>query len=333
MNLLLEDEGETSAAVVPTVSQRSMLPVALLLDDARASERVARILLATTDSTSVRAHSLPSLEEFNSPETIAICTGETLEGVLAVSQARHIIVCDRSTDSAVAELCLTNSRINHVVGWCGFESVPRPWELAMSVRSTSAEVQGTIADTVFARRCLRRRWMPRSPGERDRVCDAIRDEVTHLGVARRGVESLVDAAYELMMNALYDAPTDAAGNYCFAHDRGANIQLEDAQRPVVQFVTDGVLAAVEVTDPFGSLQRHRFFESISRRSNSHRGVLDRSHGGAGLGLQRVYANSIALAADVVAGRRTSVTAIASFDLSARQCLDAPTSLHYRGPRG
>lgn len=333
MNLLLEDE-LTAPVLEPQEEAEPTLPrIAVVLDNARASERVVRILRATTRAADVSACPVASLEELLGTPAIVVCTEDTAEMVLASSSYnQHVVVCDRGTAQTISALCLSHSQLNDVVGWCGFESIPRPWELVWSIRNISTRGSERVLDVLFPKSNFQKIWRPTNPAERDLVCAAIGQEALGLGAPSRTAENLVDIAHELVMNAMYDAPTDANGAYSFAYDRGANIQLDSDQSPIVRFATNGMLAAIEVVDPFGSLQRHRLFEAISRggiaRGNAS---LDRSHGGAGLGLQRVFKNSLAVFAEVALGHHTGVTAVLSFDLSPRQCLEAPTSIHYRGP--
>ena len=57
-------------------------------------------------------------------------------------------------------------------------------------------------------------------------------------------------------------------------------------------------------------------------------VLDTSHGGAGLGIMRMYSSCAALFFDVVRGRQTRVTALVDLDLGAREWRGLPCSVHF-----
>ena len=133
------------------------------------------------------------------------------------------------------------------------------------------------------------------------------------------------------MNATYDAPVDSRGELCYAHDRREQVTLPNREAPTVQVATDGLLVVLQVTDPFGRLTRDHVLASIDRGRQARKGsgsdVVDRSQGGAGLGLWRVYASSAVTIVDIIPGRATTVTAVFDIDVGPRDARTMPPSLH------
>ena len=150
--------------------------------------------------------------------------------------------------------------------------------------------------------------------------------VTRMGAPNRIAELQGELAHELLMNALYDAPTDGAGHPVYAHDRKAEVRLSDGDAATIRCASDGVRVAIEVEDRFGRLTREHLFGSLVRGLQG--GAQDRSGGGAGLGLTVVYRNSTALHVEVEPGARTRLTALFELDLNLRDFRRRPRSLAF-----
>jgi hypothetical protein len=128
------------------------------------------------------------------------------------------------------------------------------------------------------------------------------------------------------MNAMYDAPVDDRGRPKYAGDRKASITLEAGERPTVRAGTDGTRMVLQVTDPFGRLERRHVVESLARGLAG--GEMDQSHGGAGLGMMVCHNASSAMFFDVARGRHTEVTALLELDLNQRELKTLARSLHF-----
>ena len=143
---------------------------------------------------------------------------------------------------------------------------------------------------------------------------------------RRQVRSAIgQVCEELLMNALYDAPVDDDGRPRFAHDRKSAVSLPATDAPVLRFGSDGTRLAVQVRDRFGGLRRGQIIDGLARGLAG--GELDRSGGGAGLGLTVCHHSSLALFFDLGAGRHTQVTATLDLDLNLRELKTHARSLH------
>jgi hypothetical protein len=151
------------------------------------------------------------------------------------------------------------------------------------------------------------------------------------GANSRLIERMAVVAHEMLMNAMYDAPVDAAGRALYAADRKQEIVLDERQAPTLRAGFDGMTAALEVTDPFGRLRRTHVLGSILRgidgATSQSAQVLDTSHGGAGLGFFRMHGGCTAVVVEVRPLEATRVLALFDLDASAREARGLPASLH------
>jgi hypothetical protein len=166
----------------------------------------------------------------------------------------------------------------------------------------------------------------RATADRDAAAARAQDLVGALAVPRRLAELVGELVHELVMNAIYDAPVDAAGHPRYAADRKAAVVLAEHERALLRLGTDGTRLAVQLRDPFGRLERRHVFDGLARGLAS--GEQDRSGGGAGLGLAMCHHASSVLVFDVARGRHTEVTALVELDQSVRDLRGQARSLHF-----
>jgi hypothetical protein len=215
--------------------------------------------------------------------------------------------------------------IDHVLARRDFESPPPAWEVVMLARrlaGVAAPALGAYLDWGFSAVDLD----VRVTADRDAATGEIQDFIAGLGAPRRIAEMFAELGHELIMNAMYDAPVDAFGRVKYAADRKADIALADHERPAVRLATDGTRLALQVCDPFGRLERHHVVDGLARGLAG--GELDRTHGGAGLGMLVCHNASTALWFDVVPGQRTEVTALLELDVNLRELRTSARSLHF-----
>jgi hypothetical protein len=215
--------------------------------------------------------------------------------------------------------------INHVLGRRDFESPPRAWELTMLARrldGVPAPPLGAYLDWGYSQLDID----VRATADRDAAAELIQDFVGALGVPRRISEMFAELGHELIMNAMYGAPVDAYGRVKYAADRKADIVLADHERPALRVATDGSRLVLQIRDPFGRLERRHVVDGLARGLAG--GELDRSQGGAGLGMMVCHNASSALFFDVVANRQTEVTALFELDVNLRELRTQAKSLHF-----
>jgi hypothetical protein len=215
--------------------------------------------------------------------------------------------------------------IGHVLGRRDFDSPPRAWELGLVLRRLLAPAAPPPLAAYLDWGHAGFELTAATPAERDAAVARVQQAVLDLQVPRRLAEMTGELAHELLMNALYDAPTDEHGRPRHAHDRKAAIALPPADAATLRLASDGTRLAVQVRDRFGGLRRAQILEGLARGLAG--GELDRSGGGAGLGLTVCHQSSLALFFDLAAGRHTQVTATLDLDLNLRELKTHARSLH------
>ncbi len=220
---------------------------------------------------------------------------------------------------------LETNAIDHVLGRKDFESPPRAWEILMVARRFAAPAAPPLSAFLdWGHQAFE--LSVQSTHDRDLAVATLQEFAGSLGIPKRLVEMFGELGHELIMNALYDAPVDASGRPKYAGDRKAEISLLPAEKPTIRVGTDGSVLVIQVRDPFGRLQRHHVFDGLARGLAG--GEIDRSHGGAGLGMMVCHNNSGAMFFDVVEGKHTEVTALVELDVNLRELRTQAKSLHF-----
>jgi hypothetical protein len=219
--------------------------------------------------------------------------------------------------------------INHVLGRRDFDTPPRSMEVVMVARrmiDPAATIPiAAFVDWGFASLELE----VRTPADRDACVAKVGELIASLQAPKRIAEMFGELAHELIMNAMYGAPVDANGRAKYAGDRKAEIRLADSERPTVRVATDGSRLVFQIRDPFGRLSRDHVVDGLARGLAG--GELDRSNGGAGLGLMVCHNASSAMLFDVARGRSTEVTAMFELDMNLREFRTQAKSLHFWRP--
>lgn len=219
--------------------------------------------------------------------------------------------------------------LDHVLGRRDFESPPRAWEVLMTARRWSVPASPPPPLSAYLD------WGAHaielevgSTADRDAAVARIQELVGMLAVPRRIAEMFGELGHELIMNAIYDAPVDGHGRPRYAADRKADVVLDDHERSVVRIGTDGSRVVLQVRDPFGRLERRHVVDGLARGLAG--GEMDRSHGGASLGMMVCHNASSAMFFDVARGRHTEVTALFELDQNLREFRTQARSLHFWG---
>lgn len=148
-------------------------------------------------------------------------------------------------------------------------------------------------------------------GQRHDVVTAAQHFAAAQGAGRRVAECFAEATDELVTNALYDAPMDAAGN-ARVTDRRELVTLEAGETVQVTFGANGRRLGVSVKDPFGTLRRERVLDYLAKCFARGENQVDAKQGGAGLGLYYAFERLSHFALDLSPGRATE--AIGLLDL-------------------
>lgn len=304
--------------------------------------RLARVLSCATGFSDVAVADEPELlvDRLGGAPTLLACDVADVK-ILAgwaesIFPGSQIIVWTNGAMAPLLEVAMTSNAVTSMLGWPSFESMPRPWELSLAARRiVDPDVPPPRLAELFGWGSTVVKYRPRTTADRDAVVSEVQWLGEKAGAPPRTAEKLAEVAHELLMNAMYDAPVDAAGRARYALDRKSEISLEDHEIPTFRLASDGVNLALQVVDTFGRLKRNQVLKSVSRGLAAVAGelageVLDTSHGGAGLGLFKIYSSSASTVVEVEPGRYTMVTAFFDMNVNAREARTMPVSLHFFG---
>ncbi len=258
-----------------------------------------------------------------------LCAGRTDAKAMLAILEKHPetegVVWSEKPESELLEMAAGRPNFNHILGTPTPHAPPRDWELLLTVRRLLGAPKPPLSAYL--------RWgyigfqeKVHSPEERDRIVEGISMFCERLNTPARVRDMLGELAHELLMNAMYDAPVDAAGQPLHAHDRKARITLSDEDAPTIRCASDGLYVLISVVDRFGRLPREKIFGGMFRGLSQ--GTMDKSYGGAGLGMLYVYRSTAISIFDVVEGGRTEVIGIYDLDLNQRTFRALPRSVHF-----
>ena len=184
-----------------------------------------------------------------------------------------------------------------------------------------AQLRSLLARPLSARRplhpCLplgergQQEWVTSYAGKDQlvlRLCDWARDR----GASRRSVAALEQAVDELLLNALFDAPTDAGGTpryVALSPRERLQVTAQPGEAAQVRFAADARRVVVAVRDPFGRLPRStvlRYFRRCAEAQLARQSPLEQKMGGSGVGLFLVLGAASELFFRLCPGRFTEV---------------------------
>jgi CheY-like chemotaxis protein len=147
--------------------------------------------------------------------------------------------------------------------------------------------------------------------DRSALVESLGEEVKRLGLGSHIATLSCLVADELLSNAIYNAPVDAAGQHVRVEEpRHAPRKLDGRDRVTLRHACDGRYLAIEVADGYGSLARQTILANLARAVDA--GARDKvqwSRSGAGMGLGLVYSCCTHLVFNIAVGRRTEVIAL------------------------
>ena len=149
-----------------------------------------------------------------------------------------------------------------------------------------------------------------------------------LGMRRTVVGRCANVAEELLMNAIYDAPVDAAGKQVYNHlERSVQVELKPTEQALFRYGCDGLFFGISVRDPFGALDREIILDYIESCFGGRESVLHVEKGGGGKGLFIIFRSGHLTVFNVKKGQATEV--IVLFDLDDKaQAGTKKSSFHY-----
>jgi len=145
---------------------------------------------------------------------------------------------------------------------------------------------------------------------------------------RPALATIVNAADEMLTNAMYNAPVDDLGLPLYAStNRRTKIRLAEDEYVELRYgVCKGVFG-MSVADKFGGLRHGHLSKSI-RRCVSSDDPIEQKAGGAGLGLFMLARTAHQFVVNVDPGNRTEVIALWNLDRKSLRVASSHHSLHY-----
>jgi len=221
--------------------------------------------------------------------------------------------------------------LSHVIS-AGLLATPRaPAHLAAVIERFA----GGPAEPLLGRAGVGRVALLATASRRTARFDRMRDFFARQALSERAIVTILEVAEELVMNALYDAPSEA-GYFHRPRQRVEDVDLPHHLACEISYGIEDDIVFVRLRDPFGALPRARLVEVLVR-CNSRSVALDESRGGAGLGLWRVFSTAAHVAITVIPGALTDVVigiatrdgrAIPKQQLQSLHLFFAPRSEHY-----
>jgi hypothetical protein len=135
---------------------------------------------------------------------------------------------------------------------------------------------------------------------------------------------------EMIMNALYDAPSDVRGLARHAHiDRSVPVQLEPGEEAKLFLSYDDSRLLIGCEDPFGSVNEPKVIGRLRDLYGGDQAVSPIMHGaGAGLGLKAIIDYSCGFYMVVQRKKRTLVCCSLPLNVSLRKFESLPKHIHF-----
>jgi len=140
--------------------------------------------------------------------------------------------------------------------------------------------------------------------QRSQLVSELAEQVRGRGQSARVASMAMLVTDELLSNAVHNAPVDASGRrYRAELARDGELELDGRHQVVLRWGCDGRYLAIEVTDPFGSLDRDTILRALVQNDVKNSGS------GAGMGIALTYRSCDHLVFNLAPGKRTEVIAL------------------------
>jgi hypothetical protein len=159
----------------------------------------------------------------------------------------------------------------------------------------------------------------------------LREALTEHGVRDRFVSAALTVTDEMLMNGLFDAPTDGLGNHLFVeHPRDQRVELPEDDHMTLTWAVDEDTLYLCVRDPYGSLPDDAVRANLLRATAKGADQIRTGTGGAGLGLYMLLDHLASWYTHVVPGQSTRVVGSLAARGSFKAQREAPRlfDLHY-----
>ncbi len=151
---------------------------------------------------------------------------------------------------------------------------------------------------------LEKRFISSSEDRAD-LWDSLRTHLKKNGLRNALLDRVGVSVEEMLMNALYDAPTDASGNSLFNHlARTDKVVLPKNQQVEIIYGFDGLNLGISVIDCFGSLKAKTLTSYLGMNYKGNIEHTSEHKGGAGRGLHQIIESADHTIFNVQSGVKT-----------------------------
>jgi CRP-like cAMP-binding protein len=172
-------------------------------------------------------------------------------------------------------------------------------------------------------------FMVESSEQREEIKNALHDYLKELGLRSNIIDRCLVAAEELLMNAIYDAPTDEDGNSLYNHlSRSEKVVLDEKHKAKFKYASDGINFVMCVTDPNGALKKNVLLDYLKRCYNNNAGHTEANKGGGGRGLHQIIENSDLTVFNIEPGKKTEVICCWNLEAALNKVAQIPTFHFY-----
>jgi predicted Ser/Thr protein kinase len=142
--------------------------------------------------------------------------------------------------------------------------------------------------------------------------DALLEDARAEGFRQRVLRSLGELAEEMILNAVFHAPLDQAGERRYSDlDRAADVTLRPGEEPTLRWLILERFIALSIRDPFGSLVSKEVLHRVT--GGEPHLELDSARAGAGMGLRIMSRAAKHLVFAILPGNWTEVLALVPRD--------------------
>ncbi len=146
--------------------------------------------------------------------------------------------------------------------------------------------------------------------QKQEVAEAVRQYLMQGKIPPRIANIIANSVDEVLMNAIFDAPTDDFGRPVYtATERNQSRTLSDREVSLMKIGFDGHYVGVSVADQWGSLDRARLLHHVSINYKDSDYTVKQGQAGAGLGIATIFQGGATLIYECTARKQTKVTLI------------------------
>lgn len=131
------------------------------------------------------------------------------------------------------------------------------------------------------------------------------DFVLSRDIRSRILGVVVNVLDEMIMNAIYNAPTDNKGNFINANiERTRQVILDENQAATLSYIIDDYNIGLSMRDPFGSLKKDKVLYYLYKCKRKGPDQIDAHKSGAGLGIYKTFMNVNDFIINIQTGKST-----------------------------